>query len=83
MQDQVDSLIPLLYIRYGSLEAAMEEAIAILETSIAGFEMSSRQLLERYAGESELSGQLEKFVHGCRCACTANLNWRLVASARM
>ena len=78
----MDSLVPLLYVRCGSLEAAMENATAVLENSIATFESSSRQLLERYAAEPELHNNLEKFVHGCKCACTANLNWRSVAPAR-
>ena len=78
MQGQVDSLIPLLYLRHGNLEAAMDAAIVSLKTSIAAFEFSSRRLLDRYSDDTDTFVSLDKFIHGCRCACTANLNWRSV-----
>ena len=79
MQGQVDTLIPLLYVQNGTLEAAMAEALDIIKAAIARFDIAAHQLLERYAFNKVLHDNLEKFVHACRCACTANLNWRLVA----
>lgn len=78
MQGQVDTLIPLLYLRHGTLEAAMDIAVKILDESVATFERSSRQLLDRHSNATDVHFGLKKFIHGCKCACTANLNWRSV-----
>ena len=77
MQGQVDTLIPLLYIRHGNLEAAMDNAVKIVANSITAFEASSRQLLNRYSYDTNIHSKLRNFIHGCKCACTANINWRL------
>lgn len=79
MQGQVDTLIPLLYLRHGTLEAAMDNAVKILDESIAAFELSSRQLLDRHSYDTDVHLGLKKFIHGCKCACTANLNWSLIS----
>lgn len=78
MQSQVDSLVPLLYVQCGSLEAATEKVMETLKVSIAAFEISSLRLLDRYFSDPVLHGKLLQFIHGCQCACTANLNWRSV-----
>lgn len=72
----MDTLIPLLYARYGTLEVSMEKAIETLKTSVTAFELSAEKLLGQYGGDEELYDKLKKFVHGCQCACTANLTWR-------
>ena len=56
----------------------MDNAVEILNEAIAAFEVSSRQLLDRQSCEKDVHLELEKFIHGCRCACTANMNWRSV-----
>ena len=56
----------------------MNEAIAILKAAIVGFERASLQLLERHLSDQQLHSNLQKVVHGCRCACTSNLKWRYV-----
>ncbi|KAL8989222.1 MAG: hypothetical protein Q9169_008404, partial [Polycauliona sp. 2 TL-2023] len=76
-QSQVDSLIPLLYERYGTLEAAMDRAQEMLDESIAAFELAAERLLVRYAEDEGLQLKLQQFIHGCQCACTANVNWSL------
>lgn len=79
MQNQVDTLIPILYTRHGTLEGAVAEALEMINVSIANFEVAAQQLLERYHSNKELHSNLQKWLHACRCACTSNLNWRLVA----
>lgn len=79
MQCQVDSLIPLLYAQQGSLEATVKEVVKTLEASVLGFETSAKRLLARYFADPELHHNIQRFIHGCQCACTANLNWRSVA----
>ena len=78
MQGQVNSLIPLLYVQNGSLNAAMDDAMGILIKAIADFEHSTQSLLDQYPDNIPVHSELQKFIHGCRCACTANLNWRSV-----
>ena len=56
----------------------MGSAVEILKESVAAFEVSSRQLLNRHSYDMNIQLGLSKFIHGCRCACTANLNWRSV-----
>lgn len=58
----------------------MGKAMEILEGSVAAFDLSAQDLLGRYAMDAELQGKLQKFIYGCRCSCTANLQWRLAAS---
>ncbi|KAL8668511.1 MAG: hypothetical protein Q9168_006865, partial [Polycauliona sp. 1 TL-2023] len=82
-QSQVDSLIPLLYKRYGTLETAMEKANQILHESVAALELSAEKLLARYGTDSELRRKIQQTVHGCQCACTANVNWSVVSRIRI
>ncbi|CAO1606118.1 hypothetical protein XANCAGTX0491_009618 [Xanthoria calcicola] len=77
MQDQVDSLIPLLYVKHGTLEAATEDLMETLKAAIAAFEEASMRLLDRYFSDPEIHRKLLQFIHGCQCACTANLNWSI------
>lgn len=79
MQDQVDSLMPLLYVQHGTLEAATENVMETLVASVAAFENASMRLLDRYFSDPEIHRKLLHFIHGCQCACTANLNWRSAA----
>jgi hypothetical protein len=72
----VDSLVPLLLLRHGSLQGAVDSAMDILRSSFATFETASRQLLSRYSYDEELNAKLEQFVEACKYACTGNLNWR-------
>lgn len=75
-QGQIDSLIPLLCLREGSLQGAFDTAMSILRVSVQGFEICSQQLLARHAHDANVSEKILQFIHGCKCACTANLNWR-------
>lgn len=73
LQSQVDTLVPLLYARYGLLKAAMGKAMETLRRSVADFDLSAQELLGRHAMDADLQEKLQKYVHGCKCACTANL----------
>jgi hypothetical protein len=57
----------------------MDKAVEILSDSIATFEVSAQQLLDRHTGDLVVYLRLQKFIYGCKCACTANMNWRSVA----
>lgn len=75
-QDQVDTLIPLLYMQYGTLEASVEHAVRMIDDAIVSFDKTASQLENRYRDDPEVLSGLQKFIHACRCACTANLSWR-------
>lgn len=79
-QGQIDSLIPILYVREGSLQGAFEVAMSILEASVKAFSQCSQRLLARYAHDQQVHRALQKFITGCQYACTANLNWSLESS---
>lgn len=74
-QGQVSSLIPILFIKYGTLDVALNKATDILYASIAELEESEQQLLDKYSSNMETCDKISKFVYGCKCACTANLKW--------
>lgn len=77
-QNQVDSLIPLLYIANDhDPQAAIDDATKILVDAIAHFELAADALLKDSAGEKLVRADLVKFIDSCRYACTANLNWSL------
>ena len=59
----------------------MDIAVGILRTSIEAFDKSAQQLLDLLSYDAETYGKFEKFINGCRYACTANLNWRLVVKS--
>ena len=80
-QNQVDSLIPLLYIANDhNLQAAIDDATRILVDAVAHFEHAADALLEDSAGEMLVRADIVKFIDSCRYACTANLNWRWVVT---
>lgn len=82
-QNQVDSLIPLLYIAHNhDIQAAMTDATQILKNAIAQFDTAAINLLDDVAHEddaSEAINDVRRFIDSCRYACTANLNWRWVS----
>lgn len=75
--EQVDSLIPLLTLELGSVQAAVVEATQILRSSIDSFDKTAERLLSRVSYDASLKSDVQKFVDGCQCACTGNLNWSL------
>lgn len=76
-QSQVDTLIPLLALRLGTVQKAITSASEIVRESIKRFEAAEKELLERYS-DSKVQEDIRKFIDGSKYACTANLNWRYV-----
>lgn len=76
-QNQVDSLIPLLYLECANdAQCAINTATAYLHTAVFGFNGAAERLLAGTTDDAGLRACLVKFIDGCRYACTANLNWR-------
>ncbi|KAL9617238.1 MAG: hypothetical protein Q9160_007966 [Pyrenula sp. 1 TL-2023] len=75
-QNQVDSLLPLLYARHHSLSSSISIAVDMLSTSIASLDRCSERLLAQHPPETDVGRHVQEFVDGCKYACTANLVWR-------
>ncbi|KAL9095768.1 MAG: hypothetical protein Q9165_002200 [Trypethelium subeluteriae] len=76
-QDTVDSLIPLLYLKYGNAQDAIEIAISGLEAEIRNFDQTSGKLLARYSYDPTTQEALSTFIKACQFNCTGNLHWSL------
>ena len=77
LRSSIQSLIPLLYARFGSAQAAVDHATEILVENVLGFENAAGQLLASPSGiDINLESQLHNFVQGCRFYCSGNLVWR-------
>ncbi|KAI0418367.1 terpenoid synthase [Xylaria grammica] len=81
VQSQVDSLLPLLFLRYGSIQTALDHAVHIVSSSIGRLETAERDILNRYStATAETQEKLRLHIKACKLACTGNLNWSLVSS---
>lgn len=73
---EVDSLVPLLFLRTGNVQTAVDQATDMVKASIRRLDAAERELLELYASDAALSEDIAKFVESCKYACTGNLIWR-------
>ncbi|KAI1092618.1 terpenoid synthase [Rostrohypoxylon terebratum] len=78
-QSQVDSLVALLSLELGSVQAAINHAFDIVRSATYRLEAAETDLLERYSAMPKVQGDIRKFVEGCKYACTSNLNWSLIS----
>jgi hypothetical protein len=78
-QSQIDTLIPLLALKLGSVQEAINRATEITRESIERFEAAEKRLIEKYTDE-KTQEDIRKFINGSKYASTANLNWRYVFS---
>ncbi|PVI05614.1 terpenoid synthase [Periconia macrospinosa] len=76
---QTDSLIPLLAVELGSVQSALDVASKMLQDSVIAIDAAADALLARHARDTALCANLQKFIDGCKYACTANLNWSVVS----
>ncbi|KAF2971299.1 hypothetical protein GQX73_g2220 [Xylaria multiplex] len=79
-QSQVDSLIPLLFLKFGSVQAALDQATRELSGSIGRLEAAERDILSRYStATAETQEKIRHHIEACKIACTANVDWSLVS----
>ncbi|KAI0549736.1 terpenoid synthase [Xylaria curta] len=76
-QSVVDTLVPILFLEHGSLQAAIDHAISMVQSSIERLDLAEKELLERYSSSATLTKNLELFIRSCKYACTGSLNWSL------
>jgi hypothetical protein len=76
-QSQVDSIVPLLFLRSGSIQTAIDEAAHMASSAIDRLDAAERNILGRYSSAAEeTQEQIRMHIKTCKLACTANLNWR-------
>ncbi|KAI0885574.1 terpenoid synthase [Annulohypoxylon maeteangense] len=78
-QSQVDSLVALLSLECGSVQAAVNHAVGIVRSATLRLEAAERDILDRYSSMPAVQEDIRKFVEGCKHACTSNLNWSLTS----
>ncbi|KAI0851331.1 terpenoid synthase [Daldinia vernicosa] len=76
-ESQVNSLVPLLSLQLGSVQAAINRAVDIVYSSVQRFESVEKRILLRYSTMPEVQEDIRKFIDACKYAATANLNWSL------
>ncbi|KAI1462518.1 terpenoid synthase [Annulohypoxylon moriforme] len=78
-QSEVDSIVALLSLELGSVQAAVNHAVEIVRSATRRLEAAEKDILERYPSMPGFQEDIRKFVDGCKYACTANLNWSLTS----
>ncbi|KAI0144564.1 terpenoid synthase [Xylariaceae sp. FL1272] len=76
-QCEVDSIVPILFCKRGSLQEAVDEATEMVRTSIERLDAAEQTLLELYSSSPDLAENIRLFVQSCRYGCTGNLGWSL------
>ncbi|KAI0108673.1 isoprenoid synthase domain-containing protein [Nemania sp. FL0031] len=78
-QEQVDSLIPLLVLKVGSGQQAINTAVEMIKVSIKTFEQAEEDALAHCSDRPSTLKDVRQFIDGCKYACTSNLNWSLLS----
>jgi hypothetical protein len=73
---QVDTILPLLYLRHGSIEAAVEAAVEMMRESVRKTDEAVEVLERKYKGHPELEN-VRKIVHACKVTPPGNYYWTL------
>ncbi|KAK7752951.1 hypothetical protein SLS62_005110 [Diatrype stigma] len=74
-QGEVDQLVPLLFLRHGSIQAAVDQATEMVKSSVQRMDAAEKEILQRYSSDPRLRVDVQKFVDTCKYACTGNLNF--------
>lgn len=76
---QTHSLIPILALELGSVQAALDAASQMLQNSITSIDAAAESLLANHIYDEVTCVDLRRFVDGCKYACTGNLNWSVLS----
>lgn len=76
---QTHSLVPLLTLELGSVQKGLDVASQMLQDSIRSVDAAAESLLARHTHDRALHTNLQKFIDGCKYACTGNLSWSVVS----
>ncbi|KAI1743355.1 hypothetical protein F4680DRAFT_445229 [Xylaria scruposa] len=75
-QSQADTLVPLLFQKLKSVQAAVDEAAVMIAKSIERLETAENEIMSYYCNAPEIQDMIRHHIEACKLACTANLNWR-------
>ncbi|KAI1149850.1 isoprenoid synthase domain-containing protein [Nemania diffusa] len=79
-QLQVDSIVPLLLLKCGSLQAAVDEATHMAASSIDRLEAAERDTMNHYSSATEeVQEEIRLQIKACKLACTGNIHWSLIS----
>lgn len=59
-------------------QTGVDNALALLRSSVDRFEAAAVRVTSHYAGNEALSRDIDKFAQGCRCICMGSYTWRSV-----
>ncbi|KAJ0358817.1 hypothetical protein COL154_008858, partial [Colletotrichum chrysophilum] len=71
-QQTVDSIVPLLFREFCSLDLAVSMVVETIEKAVEDFDHAAYILTERYSGDESLIGNLKTYINACRLNCTGN-----------
>ncbi|KAF2964683.1 hypothetical protein GQX73_g8904 [Xylaria multiplex] len=75
-QSQADTLVPLLFLKLKSVQAAIDEAALMVSRSIDRLDAAENEILAQYSTSPKTQDMIQTHIDACKFACTANLNWR-------
>ncbi|RAK99749.1 terpene synthase family protein [Aspergillus ibericus CBS 121593] len=76
-QGGAESLVPILYAKYGSVQKAVDHIVAGIRHTITELDATAKRLRIRYSTDLDVLKGLEIFIDGCKYYCTGNLTWSL------
>ncbi|KAF2648757.1 hypothetical protein K491DRAFT_566743, partial [Lophiostoma macrostomum CBS 122681] len=74
-QGQVDSLVPILFLQYGSLQQAIRTAAGMMSQAVQTLDDAADALQRECDQDPLLKERIGQFVDGCKYACTGSLHW--------
>lgn len=74
LQQMVDSLVPLLYHKFGSLDIAVPLIVETVRKTVQNFDLVAQVILTRYTHDEKLALAIASFIDACRQNCTGNLH---------
>ncbi|KAF2467746.1 terpenoid synthase [Lindgomyces ingoldianus] len=76
-QQTVDSLVPLLYHRFGNLQLAVSLIVEAVEKAVQNFDSTAETLMRRYSADEKIARKLKAHIEANQYNCTGNLFWSL------
>ena len=70
-------MIPVLYVRSGDAQVAVNQTAEFLSANVKAFEKTAQRLLEQEKWRHfEEVFRICDFIKGCQFYCTGNVSWR-------
>ncbi|ORX95690.1 isoprenoid synthase domain-containing protein, partial [Clohesyomyces aquaticus] len=76
-QQTVDSLVPLLYRKFGNLDLAVSLIVEAVQKAVQNFDRVAERLTNKYSADEKIAVKLRAHIDANRYNCTGNLYWSL------